>query len=54
MTPEGIQIARIEDVPYRGLGFVFEKHQGPPLERIDSDSNREIEFCAIFWANVSP
>ena len=56
LAPEGIQIARIEDVPYRGLGYVFEPQKGivthPPLERVDRDDG-EIEYCAVFWVNLS-
>ncbi|MBB3261665.1 hypothetical protein F4827_006589 [Paraburkholderia bannensis] len=57
LTAGGIQIARIEDVPYRGLGFVFEQQKGvvthPPLERVDGDDDGEIEYCVVFWTNVS-
>ncbi|MGF6267042.1 hypothetical protein OKW49_008036 [Paraburkholderia youngii] len=57
LAPEGVQITRIEDVPYRGLGYVFEPQKGivhPPLERVEPDDNGEIEYCAVFWANLWP
>ncbi|MGF6649653.1 hypothetical protein OKW34_000215 [Paraburkholderia youngii] len=54
-SAEGIQIARIEDIPYRGIGFVFEPHgdviMHPGPEGAEDGSR--VDHLAVFWANLS-
>ncbi|VVE56890.1 hypothetical protein PAQ31011_05155 [Pandoraea aquatica] len=50
--PGGIQVARIEGVPYSPVGFVFEPHVGemlPAPVRIEGDTG-EVQHLAYFWA----
>ncbi len=54
-SAEGVQIARIEDVPYRGIGFVFELHgdaiMHPAPEGVKDGAR--VDHLALFWANLS-
>lgn len=51
---DGVPVARIEDVPYRGIGFVFEPNVGemhpPPVSLNDA---ARVTYLAIFWGNLS-
>lgn len=52
--PDGVQIARIEEVVYRGIGYVFEPHLGemhPAPIGAEGDAPRHL---AVFWANLTP
>jgi hypothetical protein len=54
-SPGGMQIARIEGVPYRGIGFVFELHGDvnmyPAPEGVKEGEH--VDHLALFWANLS-
>ena len=51
---EGIEIARIEEVVYSPVGFVYELNSGemhpPPLSR--TGTGQEITHLAYFWATL--
>lgn len=54
-SPEGVQIARIEGMPYRGIGFVYESHENvimhPPPEGVEA--GEDVHHLAYFWENLS-
>ncbi|WP_050456038.1 hypothetical protein [Candidatus Burkholderia verschuerenii] len=54
-SEDGIQLARIEDIVYRGIGFLFESYddaQSSPLPESIVDGDK-IHHLAIFWENLS-
>lgn len=54
-SPDGVQIARIEDVPYRGIGFVFELHGDVKMHPAPEGSpdGEWVDHLALFWGNLS-
>ena len=51
---DGVQIARIEEVPYRGIGYVFEPHLGQMHPTLVGEGEREPTHLAYFGANLTP
>jgi hypothetical protein len=52
---DGVQIARIEGVPYRGIGFVFELDgdvEAHPAREGSTEGER-MDHLAVFWGNLS-
>lgn len=52
--PDGVQIARIEEVVYRGIGYVFEPHLGEMHPAPIGEEEGVPSHLAVFWANLTP
>lgn len=50
----GVQIARIEGIPYRGIGFVFEANDQNQISpnAIPAEQAKEIQHVAYFWMHL--
>ena len=54
-SPGGVQIACIEGVPYRGIGFAFALHGDVNMypAREGVEKGERVDHLALFWANLS-